>query len=104
MNSKTKKEVIDIDIHKETLLKIIMACEQAAKNLQQISDYDQNTQYDNIIICLGERERFLCKELRACQLKIEEIQKTCQHQFVYSGHDSHYNYEKCEFCGLEVKA
>lgn len=31
--------------------------------------------------------------------KLIELEKNCQHNFVYEGHDSHHDYYKCTKCG-----
>lgn len=31
--------------------------------------------------------------------RIKELKKNCQHNFVYEGHDSHYDYYVCTKCG-----
>ena len=28
------------------------------------------------------------------------LQASCEHSWIYDGHDSHYNWEKCRKCGL----
>lgn len=35
--------------------------------------------------------------------EIEEYQKTCSHEFVYRGHDSHYDFYICKKCGKEER-
>ena len=66
-----------------------------------------------------EKKRTMINDLRDMYHKNEEdrqlvidaisaLQKVCTHKhpdgkdaYHYSGHDSHYSYEKCEFCGKE---
>lgn len=33
--------------------------------------------------------------------EIERIQRECEHEMVYYGHDSHYDYYRCSKCGFE---
>lgn len=35
--------------------------------------------------------------------QITEIQNSCEHDFVYIGHDSHYDYYTCKKCGAGMK-
>ena len=35
--------------------------------------------------------------------QIKMLQENCEHDMVYCGNDSHYDYEKCEYCGLREK-
>ena len=66
-----------------------------------------------------EKKRTMINDIRDMYHKNEEdrqlvidaisaLQKVCTHKhpdgkdaYHYSGHDSHYSYEKCEFCGKE---
>jgi|ERR1035437_8766286 hypothetical protein len=66
-----------------------------------------------------EKKRLMINDLRTISHKGEEnrqlvidaisaLQKVCTHKhpdgkdaYRYSGHDSHYSYEKCDFCGKE---
>lgn len=34
-----------------------------------------------------------------CNGQIEMFREKCEHKFEYEGHDSHYSYEKCKYCG-----
>jgi hypothetical protein len=51
---------------------------------------------------IEERERKR-EALRTLEKSIEGLQKICEHEFERTGNDSHYDYERCRFCGTERK-
>lgn len=49
------------------------------------------------------RKSELKDQLKKNEDAISALQAVCEHGFVSAGHDSHYSYEKCKYCGLRQK-
>jgi len=43
----------------------------------------------------------LNKEVSKIEKAIKALQEICNHKFIDNGHDSHYSYSICIFCGYE---
>lgn len=55
----------------------------------------------SIISCNQERVFELKSELNMIGDEIERLQSGCEHTWVNTGHDSHYDYYRCSKCGFE---
>lgn len=45
----------------------------------------------------------LTNKLKDINNAISALEKVCDHDYVYSWHDSHYDYFRCKKCGKEIK-
>lgn len=77
--------------------------ENVAKALEQYNvSYDKEA-YDAVLNKLRANEDELNDNLKLTHQFLKDKSETCEHNFIYIGHDSHYDYEMCSICGKEVK-
>lgn len=50
---------------------------------------------------LLDAQRELQAKLKNINEAVSALQAICEHDYVYSGHDSHYSYEVCKYCQHE---
>ena len=74
------------------------------KSLNVLIGYDINfdsEKLEHVIYALHETINELKVEMNLIGDEIEKIQRECEHEMVYDGHDSHYDYYRCSKCGFE---
>jgi hypothetical protein len=75
----------------------------AVKTLKEFGIKCDQYSYDEIMTYINEDIKPLKEHMDLIDKYLKEKQEHCTHDWVYDGHDSHYDYYKCAKCGLEDK-
>lgn len=76
------------------------------KSLQTLSDYNimyDKESVDSVLNTINNENNVIKEHIELVKSYIQEKQDNCEHDFVYDGHDSHYDYYTCKKCGKSCK-